>query len=434
MVPGPNFGEFVSKGKFERWVRCTSEGPEGATDEGPWGTARWLVKGCNDNRKKTTKPSWLVVVDETTTWAWTGQGLPHSSSVPRKPEPLGAEIKNLCDGESGFTLHVETQEAKVRMARKQRYELRKATTATTVRLAHKDGLDESSLREEDKVTRALVGGSWFASHETAQALLKELQVLFVGNVKTATAKCPLQQLRWDLAETARGDHVVCKLEGSDEFTVGWNDHHFKTLVATGGTTESGTEAKRKRQHDNGTVFYKHVKRPKVMENYHCARGAIDQHSGYRQGNLYQKFHKTPKWNRRCLVSILSSTIVGAYKAREHHFPPSSDSNAPSRITAFVSKAIGEIKPGSPKGLVEVQGGFHLTERTGTTTITRGGHVGRECAIQQRYKACLKNRAEGDKTRCRRTVWRCHYHPEVPVCPAGKCQCLVLHQHEQEGQI
>jgi hypothetical protein len=212
MMPGPNFGEFMSKDKFERWMRCTSEGPKGATDKDPLETIRWLVKGYNDNRKKTIKPSWLVVVDETM-WAWTGQGMPRLSSVPRKPEPLGAEIKNLCDGESGFMLHIEIQEGKLRMARKKCCDLYqyKATAATTVRLAHKGGLDESNLREEDKVMRVLVGGSWFASHETAAALLKELQVLFVGNVKAATAKYPLQQLRWDLAETALGDHAVYKL-------------------------------------------------------------------------------------------------------------------------------------------------------------------------------------------------------------------------------
>jgi hypothetical protein len=105
------------------------------------------------------------------------------------------------------------QEGKGRMARKKCCELHKATTATTVRVAHKGGLDESNLREEDEVKRAGRGNhSWFASHETAEALLKELQALFVGNVKTTMAKCPLAQLRWDLTETARGGHVVYKLE------------------------------------------------------------------------------------------------------------------------------------------------------------------------------------------------------------------------------
>ena len=113
-----------------------------------------------------------------------------------------------------------------------------------------------------------------------------------------------------------------------------------------------------------------------------------------------KIPQTLKWNRRCLASIMPSTIVDACKAREHCPPPSSDSNASSRTTAFVSITIDEIKPGAPKGLVEVQGGRCL-ERTGTTTTTKGSHTGRERAIQQRCKVCLKNRAEEDKTRHRR---------------------------------
>jgi hypothetical protein len=113
-------------------------------------------------------------------------------------------------------------------------------------------------------------------------------------------------------------------------------------------------------------------------------------------------------------------------------PPSSDSNASSRVTARASKVIGEIKPGAPEGLVEVQGGCYL-EKIGTRQVTKGSHVGRECGVQQRCKVCLKNRADGGKSRRRRTAWRRHYHPEVPVYPAGKRQCLTLHQHYQ-GQI
>jgi hypothetical protein len=46
----------------------------------------------------------------------------------------------------------------------------------------------------------------------------------------------------------------------------------------------------------------------------------------------------------------------------------------------VSKVIDEIKPGAPKGLVEVQDGCYL-EKIGTREVTKGSHVGRECAIQ-----------------------------------------------------
>ena len=341
MLPPPNFGRFMSRDKFDRWLRYISEGPEDASNSDPWREVRWLVKGHNKNRKATVVPSWLVVVDETI-WAWTGQGMPHLSFVKRKPEPLGAEVKNLCDGVSGVMLHLEIQEGKTRMAAKKYCQKYKATTACTVRLCDLGGLSEKNLREEDKVARMLVGDSWFASHETAVALREELGVHFVGNVKTATRGYPIQQLRWDLSHTSRGDHVVYKLEGEEEYAVGWNDHHFKTFVATGGTTSAGADAKRKRQTDEGRTFFKEVKRPKVLEDYYDGCGGIDMHNNFRQGHLrLEKFHKTKKWNARVVTSILSSTMVDAFRAWEHHFPSAAEGDVvTSRLKSFVVRAGG----------------------------------------------------------------------------------------------
>lgn len=36
-------------------------------------------------------------------------GMPHVSYVPRKPEPTGAELKSICDAESGVMLRVDLQ-------------------------------------------------------------------------------------------------------------------------------------------------------------------------------------------------------------------------------------------------------------------------------------------------------------------------------------
>ena len=222
-----------------------SEGPTSASKRGPWREVRWLVDGHNDNRKRTINASWLVVVDETM-WAWTGQGMPHLSFVKRKPEPLGAEVKNLCDGLSGVMLFLELQEGKIKMARSKWCNKYKATTACTVRLAEGAGLSEKGVREEDLASRLLVGDSRFAGHATASALWNELRVHFVGNVKTAHSGFPIEQLRWDLMNTERGTHVVYQLQGENEFAVGWNDHHFKTFVATGGgLSTAGSMAKKK---------------------------------------------------------------------------------------------------------------------------------------------------------------------------------------------
>ena len=82
--------------------------------------------------------------------------MPHLSHVPRKPKPLGAEIKSLCDGVFGCMLFLELQEGKVCMARKPYCDRYKATAAYTMRLACGAGLSEKEKRPEDKVGRVVV--------------------------------------------------------------------------------------------------------------------------------------------------------------------------------------------------------------------------------------------------------------------------------------
>ena len=434
-MPPPDFGARMSKDRFTRWMRYLSEGPENASTSDPWREVRWLIKGHNANRKATIKPSWLVVVDETM-WAWTGQGMPHLSTVPRKPEPLGAEVKNLCDGLSGVMLFLELQEGKIRMANKKFCDLYKATTANTLRLAEGAGLMELGLREEDKVARLLVGDSWFASTETATALMKELGVHFVGNVKTATRGFPIEQLRWGLSSTQRGDHVVCKLEGEDMWAVGWNDHHFKTFVVSGGATSGGINAKRKRQDTNGKTFYKEVKRPRVLQHYYAACGGIDQHNNFRQGQLrLEKFHQTRKWNARVFTSTLSSKMVDAHRACEYHFPTGELGGAAddleSGLKSFVAKVIDEISPAASSA--QSPGGHdveaHRPVLIGKYVQKEGKDKGKIKTKVDRCTMCQKRNYRPDHGRAPRTAHCCAMHPKVFLCAAHKGPCIKEHQDE-----
>jgi hypothetical protein len=45
-------------------------------------------------------------------------GMQHITKIPRKPEPVGAEIKDMCDGVSGIMLWLELMEGKLVMATK----------------------------------------------------------------------------------------------------------------------------------------------------------------------------------------------------------------------------------------------------------------------------------------------------------------------------
>jgi hypothetical protein len=92
-----------------------------------------------------------------------------------------------------------------------------------------------------------------------------------------------------------------------------------------------------------------VKRPKVMQDYHEARGQIDLHDNSRQGQLrLENFWHTTKWNSHVTTSVLSSSMVDAFRAWEHHFPPSeaerTAGDTGSRLKTFVARVIDETLP------------------------------------------------------------------------------------------
>jgi hypothetical protein len=67
-----------------------------------------MIKAFNKKRKEVIVPGWLTCIDESMV-GWTGNGMPHQSFTPRKPEPLGCGIKNTCDAMTGCMLFLEIQ-------------------------------------------------------------------------------------------------------------------------------------------------------------------------------------------------------------------------------------------------------------------------------------------------------------------------------------
>lgn len=95
----------------------------------PWRYCRSIVDLFNTHRLKLIVPSWLLEMDESMSAYLGAEGvadgehansdpIPHRSFVERKPEPLGAELKVICDGESGVFLQLELQEGETAMSQK----------------------------------------------------------------------------------------------------------------------------------------------------------------------------------------------------------------------------------------------------------------------------------------------------------------------------
>ena len=243
--------------------------------------------------------------------------MPHLSFIKRKPEPLGAEFKCIADVESGVMLSLEVQEGKIPMARKPFHNELGATAACTKRLVLLAGFEGSG--------RCIVGDSWFASLKTAKALRK-CGVYFIGNVKTAFANFPRRALQQDCRPLSRGDHTVYKvtLNEDDYIACGWKCGETKTtmtLIASCGTNQPGSVAKASRQDASGNHSRIEFPRPRIVELYQQAAGAIDYHNRVRQGQYgLEKRWITTRWDFRIHTTIFSICLADTFLMTKYLFP------------------------------------------------------------------------------------------------------------------
>jgi hypothetical protein len=78
--------------------------------------------------------------------------------------------------------------------------------------------------------------AWFCGYATAAALASEFNTDVIGCVKTAHSKFPLEECRWILSNMERGEKCVFELEEDKMWAVGWSDAHYKTYLATCGSS------------------------------------------------------------------------------------------------------------------------------------------------------------------------------------------------------
>lgn len=118
ILPPAALGRFgISRDRFDRLIQlvgCMHSVHEGELDEtDPWKYCNLPITMHNAHWKRVYEASWLLAPDESMSPfvpRCEGDGpndLPFLSNVPRKPKPLGAEIKTVADGESGAILFME---------------------------------------------------------------------------------------------------------------------------------------------------------------------------------------------------------------------------------------------------------------------------------------------------------------------------------------
>jgi hypothetical protein len=446
LMPPPDFGKHLSRDRFKRICRYWARGLKKERDrlrDNPWAQVDSWVKGFNDARLREIVAGSCVTPDEMML-EWKGKagygGLPHLSFIKRKPQPLGTELKSLCEGTMGMCLYIEIQKGKIRMARKKWVATMGATTACTLRLLENFKLNEIGL--PDSMKRCVFADSWFASVKTVLALRQHLGLHFTGPIKTAHSQFPLERMRYTLSKLQRGDHIVLECEGKDMWAIGWHDHHFKCYVTTHGHTRPGKPAPKKRQDLDGRNVSKDVPRPHILAKYQDEMGHVDRHNQYRQGLLHlAKIWKTKRWQTRVQFELLGLTIVDAFLACRYSMPKwkHDQSDEDSIFWKFVCTVITQLdaRPMSARvrdGDAPSNPVFHCKQSSmGQYRVKDGTYKNSLKTKQKRCKYCRERKDElMEMGRAPPTCFECSFH-KVAVCKKFNCWSRHLAEVSREAE-
>ena len=330
-IPAPAFGKTgMSRPRFDDLMRhlVYSEQPEVRPEGMSHEKYRWLlvdgfVELFNDHREIFFEPSDMICADESIS-RWYGQGghwinigLPMYMAIDRKPEN-GCEIQNCCCGRSGIMMRLKL--------------VKTAEEEATHVVEGEDGILHGTrilLFLVDPWAysgRTVVGDSYFASVGAAEQL-DNINLGFIGVVKTATKKFPMQYLS-GLELENRGDRrgVIFKQNQIPRMMAFvWMDRNRRYFISTSASLEEGNpyERERWRQVDSTpnadaervTVT---VPQPKVCEIYYSSCAKIDQHNRCRQQSLdLEKKLEVKEWSARVNMSLLAMCIVDSWLAFTH---------------------------------------------------------------------------------------------------------------------
>ena len=325
----PAFGRFgMPRARFDELWRSIRFGdqpkvrPVGMSPE----RYRWLlvdefVNNFNEYRAKTFTPSDLICVDESISrWygqggEWINHGLPMYVAMDCKPEN-GCEIQNAACGRSGVMIRLKL--------------VKTATEAEALGSTE----DESGILHGTKVLKELIepwvfsnrmvcADSYFASVGSAEELLK-LKTRFIGVIKTATRRFPMQQLS-TVELQQRGDRFGLVSRSADGvpylLAFVWMDRDRRYFIASGSSLSDGTPIVRQRWRQIGddpeadpTRVELTIPQPKAAETYYTACSKIDQHNRHRQDTLMlERKLVTTDWSRRVNLSIFAICLVDAWQ-------------------------------------------------------------------------------------------------------------------------
>ena len=277
-----------------------------------------------------------------------GAGLPNMSFVLRKPEPLGTEMKCVCDGDTGVMLYLEIQKGKEPMRAAPFAKELGVCGACGVRLgagsARRVHTAEAASEGAGSGGRWIpcdgqtcFGDSYFASAAAANAHACGIggpRQQFGGPVKIAHRNFPKAFIEEKMKDWPGGTTLVLKAQYKDQagaqhelIAVGtkYNARKCVCFVFTSGfSTRKGRAYMSKFRDSLGNYCQREVPRPECVARYYAVSPKVDNHNQRRQFLLALEKAWLPKgegacW-RRLYSTVLGICVVDAHLLCEHFLP------------------------------------------------------------------------------------------------------------------
>jgi len=344
-----NMSEYMSKNQhleIRSYIPHLWESEEKKEQGDAWWQFSNAVDLFNKNRHSIVLTSTLKVLDESMS-AFRPQttktrNLPNISSIDRKPENLGTELKVVADEFTGMTIYLELQRGKLDMATAEYVDTVKLkTSACTTRLvkysSQKEMAFEEMKKEQEKLgeTRdqeetnpfieTYLGDAWFGSIDTVISLWKNLKTNFIGVIKNSHNRYPKDYLTQKMKDWPAGSHLVLEanIEGVQVVAMGYKYCKKKVIhfVFNKGaaTTKPGKPYEARWKDDYMNTQSHLIPRPSAASIYFEHSNMVDLFNQSCQHDLQLEKHWiTQDGYFRLCTTLFGILVTDGWKAYQQH--------------------------------------------------------------------------------------------------------------------
>lgn len=334
----PSFGSKTGMGRVrfdELWqsIRFSYQPlerlPDVSSEKYRWQLVDGFVKRFNEHRASQFIPSDLICVDESISrWYgqggdWINHGLPMYVAIDRKPEN-GCEIQNAACGRSGVMLQLKLVKTLVEQQNEEDLSIEE-----TDRAREQDGVLHGTKVLKELIApwaqsdRLICADSYFASVGAVEELAR-MRLRFIGVVKTATRRFPMQYLSTRVFHNRGERHGIVGKDADNNINMMafvWLDRERRYFVCSAGSLAEGEPYIRHRWRQVSQEkdapperVQLTVPQPRAAELYYKVCAKIDQHNRDRQSTLgIERKLVTNEWSLRVCLSIFSMIVVDTWK-------------------------------------------------------------------------------------------------------------------------